>query len=137
MASLKRRPFGELESVIMRAVWASDGPLSVREISNAISDSDEKAYTTVQTVTERLFAKGWLSRQRVGKAFVYSAARSADEYTAGLMEQALDASSDRPAALVMFAGHLSAEESAALLEALAAPRPPVKKVRRAGRSNRE
>ena len=113
-----RRPFGDLETAIMTVVWASSGPLTVREISNAISQANEKAYTTIQTVTERLHAKGWLSRTRQGKAFVYGAAQSADEYTAGLMEEALEASVDRPAALVRFAGHLSADEAASLRAAL-------------------
>jgi len=114
-----RRPFGDLETAIMTVVWSSSRPLSVRDISNEISQSSEKAYTTVQTVTERLYAKGWLSRQREGKAFLYGAAQTPDQYTAGLMEEALDASIDRPAALVRFAGHLSAAEAASLRDALA------------------
>ncbi|NQU37828.1 MAG: BlaI/MecI/CopY family transcriptional regulator [Actinobacteria bacterium] len=102
----------------MRAVWAADHPLTVRKISESLQGETDLAYTTVQTVTERLVGKGWLSRQRQGKAFVYQAARSAEEYTAGLMEEALDDSVDRPGALVQFAGQLTESEAAMLRSAL-------------------
>ncbi|WP_258534986.1 hypothetical protein [Streptomyces sp. PT12] len=46
------------------------------------------------------------------------AVRSADDYTAALLEQALDTTADRTGALVRFAGRLDPDEAAALRAAL-------------------
>ncbi|GAA0476982.1 BlaI/MecI/CopY family transcriptional regulator [Streptomyces olivaceiscleroticus] len=62
--------------------------------------------------------KRWLERVKHGRAFHYSALRSADDYTAELMERALHSSADRANALIRFAGRLAAAEAAALREAL-------------------
>ncbi|MBZ4018779.1 BlaI/MecI/CopY family transcriptional regulator [Streptomyces purpurogeneiscleroticus] len=113
------RPFGELEADIMRIVWASNEPLNIQGIVDALNGEQRQlAYTTVMTVTERLRAKGWLERAKQGRSFHYGAARTADDYSAGLMEQALDSSADRTSALLRFAGRLDASEAAALRRAL-------------------
>ncbi|WP_052867257.1 BlaI/MecI/CopY family transcriptional regulator [Streptomyces niger] len=112
------RAFGELESDIMRVVWASEEPLSVQRITDALNEKRSLAYTTVMTVTERLRTKGWLERAKQGRSYRYQALRSADDYTAELMEQALESSTDRATALLHFAGRLDAAEAAALRRAL-------------------
>ncbi|MFI8993361.1 BlaI/MecI/CopY family transcriptional regulator [Streptomyces sp. NPDC053542] len=112
------RPFGELESDIMRVVWASEEPLSIQRITDALNEERSLAYTTVMTVTERLRTKGWLGRTKQGRSYRYWALRSADDYTAELMEQALESSTDRATALLHFAGRLDAAEAAALRRAL-------------------
>jgi len=112
------RPFGELEGDIMRVVWASSEPLAIQQITDALNEERPLAYTTVMTVTERLRTKGWLERAKKGRSYRYSAVRSADDYTAELMEQALESSVDRGNALLRFAGRLDADEVAALREAL-------------------
>ncbi|GGL61056.1 penicillinase repressor [Streptomyces fumigatiscleroticus] len=114
------RPFGELEADVMRVVWASVEPISVQRIVDILNESRPLAYTTVMTVTERLRVKGWLERVKQGRSYRYSAVRSADDYTAELMEQALDSSPDRATALLHFAGRLEADEAAALRKALEA-----------------
>ncbi|MFI9031008.1 BlaI/MecI/CopY family transcriptional regulator [Streptomyces sp. NPDC053560] len=112
------RPFGELESDIMRVVWASAEPLSIQRITDVLNEERPLAYTTVMTVTERLRAKGWLGRAKRGRSYRYSPLRSADDYTAELMEQALASCTDRANALLHFAGRLDADEAAALRKAL-------------------
>ncbi|MFC4467334.1 BlaI/MecI/CopY family transcriptional regulator [Streptomyces xiangluensis] len=115
------RPFGELEADIMRVVWASGEPLNIQGITDALNgEGRQLAYTTVMTVTERLRVKGWLERVKQSRSYRYSAVRSAEDYSAELMRQALDSSSDRTGALLRFAGRLGAAEAAALREALAA-----------------
>ncbi|GAA4306247.1 BlaI/MecI/CopY family transcriptional regulator [Streptomyces venetus] len=114
------RPFGELEAEIMRVMWAGREPLNIHEIVDALHrDGRQSAYTTVMTVTERLRTKGWLERVKQGRSFRYSPLRNADDYSAELMEQALESSTDRESALLRFAGRLDASEAAALRQALA------------------
>ncbi|MFC6064152.1 BlaI/MecI/CopY family transcriptional regulator [Streptomyces ochraceiscleroticus] len=113
------RAFGELEADVMRIVWASSEPLNIQGIVDALNgEGRQLAYTTVMTVTERLRTKGWLERVKQGRSFRYSAVRTADDYSAGLMQQALDSSADRTSALLRFAGRLDASEAAALRQAL-------------------
>ncbi|GGU11468.1 penicillinase repressor [Streptomyces coeruleorubidus] len=104
----------------MRVMWASGEPLNVHEIVDALHrEGRDPAYTTVMTVTERLRTKGWLERDKQGRSFRYSPVRTADDYSAELMEQALESSADRESALLRFAGRLDASEAAALRRALA------------------
>ena len=101
------RGFGDLEGAIMEQVWAAGGPLLVREIQRALEP--ERAYNTVWTVTEILFRKGWLAREKEGRAYRYRATVSRDEYTGDLMGEALAASADRAAACRRFALRFCAE----------------------------
>ena len=113
------RPFGELEAAIMRVVWEHDVPISVRTIVDRLNQERGVAYTTVITVAERLREKGMLTRVRRGRAFLYEAFMSAEDFSADLMRQVLDSSESRSATLLRFAGQLSSEESASLRAALA------------------
>lgn len=112
------RAFGELEAEIMAVVWRSGDGVSVRSLTNTLNEERSLAYTTVMTVTERLREKGWLTRSKEGRSYRYRAARSAEDYTAELMQQALDTSGDRKTALVRFVDRLDADEAAALRAAL-------------------
>src|SRR6266700_2026522 len=78
------RGFGELEAAIMDRVWAAGRPVRVREIHDALRPDREPAYNTVLTVVEILYRKGWLAREKDGRAFRYRATASREEYTAGL-----------------------------------------------------
>ena len=109
--------FGDLEAEIMDVVWAAGSPVRVREVSEQLNRVRPLAFNTVQTVMENLYHKGWLGRQKEGRAYRYAPLVSAEEYSAGLMRQALAASSDRPAVLMHFIGELSADEADALEEA--------------------
>lgn len=115
------RPFGDLEADVMRVLWAAgDEPLTIHAITDTLNgEGRQVAYTTVMTVTERLRTKGWLERTKVSRSFRYSAIRTADDYSAELMEQALGTSADRASALLRFAGRLDPAEAAALRRALA------------------
>ena len=108
---------GDLEARVMRRVWARREPVTVREVLGDLQQERPVAYTTVMTVMDNLRKKGWLQRQAEGRAYRYAPLISAEEYSAGLMRQALAASSDRPAVLMRFIGELSADEAGALEEA--------------------
>ncbi|TDO48460.1 putative transcriptional regulator [Kribbella sp. VKM Ac-2527] len=112
------RRLGELEAGVMVAVWKHDEPVTVRTILDELDRDPAPAYTTVITIVERLRAKGWLRRERVGRSFQYAAVRTAATYTAELMGDVLESSADRGAALQRFAGRLSVEEIADLRAAL-------------------
>ena len=111
------RSFGELETRIMNVVWSAEGAVTVHEVVDTL-DSPKVAYTTAMTVIERLRHKGWLERERRGRAFLYRATRDEGEYAAWLMGEALNEAQDRPAALLSFAEHLSGDEVEALRRAL-------------------
>lgn len=108
---------GDLEVQVMRAIWARGGPVTVRDVLADLRAERPLAYTTVMTVMGNLRKKGWLRRHDEGRAYRYEPLVSAQEYSAGLMRQALAASTDRPAVLLHFLGELSAEERGALEEA--------------------
>ncbi|MGP4025550.1 BlaI/MecI/CopY family transcriptional regulator [Actinomadura sp. 3N407] len=110
--------FGELEAAIMDRVWAADEPVRVRHVVDDLQRSREIAYTTVQTVMEILYRKGWLAREKQGKAHYYWAAASREDYTAGLVEEALATTTDRASALVRLIGRMDSAEVAELRRAI-------------------
>lgn len=110
------RGFGDLEAAIMERVWAAGRPLLVREIQQALEP--QRAYNTVWTVVEILSRKGWLTRERDGRAYRYVATVSREDYTAGLMGEALAASTDRAATLRLFAERIEPAEAEQLRRAL-------------------
>src|ERR1700758_3358278 len=112
------RRFGELEAVIMDRLWDWGRPALVRAVVDALHDDRALAYTTVMTVMENLYRKGWLRRERDGRAWRYAATGPRSSYTAGLMSDALATSPDRRTALAHFALQMSPHDAALLREAL-------------------
>lgn len=113
------RRLGELEAEIMDRLWKWRRPATVREIVDDINRTRPVAYTTVMTVANILHGKGWLLReQKEGRAWLYEPVRTREQYSAALMEDALEASEDRPVALAHFVGQMSPAELAALRKAL-------------------
>jgi predicted transcriptional regulator len=112
------RGFGELESTVMQWLWDHGEPATVREVHTALVAKREIAYTTVLTVMDNLYKKGWLTREPVGRAHRYQPVASREQYGARLMREALDGSGDRAAALLHFVAGMSLEEAVALRGAL-------------------
>ena len=108
---------GDLELQVMRRVWARREPVTVRDVLGDLQRDRDIAYTTVMTVMGNLEKKGWLRRHADGRAYRYEPLISAEEYSAGLLRQALEASTDRPAVLMHFIEELSADEARAIEEA--------------------
>lgn len=66
----------KLELQIMEALW-SCGPSAVREVQERFPEERRPAYTTVQTMLNRLEAKKAVRRTRkIGNAFIFEAAIS-------------------------------------------------------------
>jgi predicted transcriptional regulator len=112
------RRFGELEAVIMERLWQRGRPTLVREILDDLRGDRDLAYTTVMTVMENLHRKGWLRRERDGRAWRYEPTGSRSGYTAALMNEALETSADRRRALAHFALQMSPRDAAVLRDAL-------------------
>jgi predicted transcriptional regulator len=112
------RRFGELEAVIMERLWELGRPVLVREMVEALRPERALAYTTVMTVMDNLHRKGWLRRERDGRAWRYEPTGSRSGYTAALMSDALATSTDRRTALAHFALQMSPQDAALLRDAL-------------------
>jgi predicted transcriptional regulator len=85
---------------------------------DALHEERALAYTTVMTVMENLYRKGWLRRERDGRAWRYVPTGSRSGYTAALMNDALGTSADRRTALAHFVLQMSPHDAALLQEAL-------------------
>ena len=74
----------KVELRVMDAIWRV-GPASVREIQEALPARNRPAYTTVQTVCERLTTKGLLTRRSAtdlrGNPYIYEAAIAPTTFT--------------------------------------------------------
>ena len=108
------RQFGELEAVIMDRLWEWGRPVLVREVVDDLRDEWGLAYTTVMTVMENLYRKGWLRRERDGRAWRYEPTGSRSGYTAALMNDALATSADHRTALAHFALQMSPHDAGQL-----------------------
>jgi predicted transcriptional regulator len=100
------RGLGELERAIMDTVWNSANGVSGRDVVKILNQDRELAYTTVLTVMDRLVTKGFLTRTRSGRHYVYAAVQSRAAYTAGLMAEVLGDAEDQRDVLLHFVGQV-------------------------------
>jgi len=112
------RQFGELEAAIMDRLWDWGRPALVREVLEDLRKDRPLAYTTVMTVMENLHRKGWLRRDRDGRAWRYQPTGSRSGYTAALMSNALATTTDRRTALAHFVLQMSPHDAELLQQAL-------------------
>jgi predicted transcriptional regulator len=114
------RGFGELEAVIMDRIWDREPGTSttVREVFDQLTAERDIAYTTVMSTMDNLHGKGWLAREREGKAYRYWATLSREEHSARLMREALDGGGRSDLVLSHFVEQIGPEESDRLREAL-------------------
>jgi len=102
---------GELQEQIMRALWRL-GQGRVGEVRDELPKRHRSAYTTVQTVLNRLAERGLLGRQREGNAIIYKPRVSEAEYLSGSLSRALTGISGeaRRAAIAHLVGGLDQKE---------------------------
>lgn len=79
---------GSLQAEVMRIVWELS-EATVDDVRAAQPRSRRAAYTTVQTVMNRLLERGLLERERRGKAFVYRARYKESELVARSLRERL------------------------------------------------
>ncbi len=115
---MQKRGFGDLEAVVMDRIWTRSAPVTVREIFDELTGAREIAYTTVMSTMDNLHRKGWLERQRVGKAYSYWPQMTREERSANLMRDAFHSGGDTELVLSFFLGQMNDEESARLRVAL-------------------
>ena len=111
-----RRARGELESDVLAALWAADGPVTAGQVRETLPGN--LAYTTVLTILSRLHDKDMLVRHREGRGYAYEPVRDEASHTAQRMRSLLEGGSDREAVLAQFVSELSAQDEHVLHQLL-------------------
>jgi predicted transcriptional regulator len=94
---------GPLERTIMEFLWdRGDAEVTVRDVLESPAGR-RSAYTTVMTVLDRLWRKGFLARRMVGRAYVYRVRLTRDQHVGDLVARVLAGSGDRRTAFLGFA----------------------------------
>jgi predicted transcriptional regulator len=106
---------GELQTQVMAAVWRL-GNATVEEVRSGLPPRYRGAYTTIQTVLNRLAERGLLSRHKSGNAIEYRPRISEADYLSRSISQTLaGASMDaRQAALARLISDLDKDELSTL-----------------------
>ncbi|OKH80784.1 CopY family transcriptional regulator [Mycobacterium sp. ST-F2] len=112
------RGFGDLEAVVMDRLWGRDGATTVREVYEEMLSDRDIAYTTVMSTMDNLHRKGWLTRERLGKAYLYTPQMTREQYSAQLMRDALGDGGRAEVVLAHFLEQISDDESAELRKVL-------------------
>ena len=81
---------GELESAVIEVLWA-EPELTVVDVEERLRHQREIAHTTVLTTLDRMHRKGYLTREKHGKAFLYSPAYSREEFARAMAQEVLGA----------------------------------------------
>lgn len=102
---------GELQEQIMRVMWRIERG-TVEDVRKGLPKRNRGAYTTIQTVLNRLAERGLLARRREGKVIYYSARISEADYVSRSVNRTLSSASHeaRKAALASLVGGLDASE---------------------------
>lgn len=108
------RGFGDLEAVVMDRLWGRDGATTVREVYEEMLSDRDIAYTTVMSAMDNLHRKGWLARERSGKACRYWATLTREQHSARLMREVLDAGGRSDLVLSHFLQQIGPQRSARL-----------------------
>lgn len=101
----------------MDRIWSAPDTITVRTVFEDLLRSREIAYTTVMTTMDNLHRKGWLERERDGKAYRYRARLSREQYSAQLMREALGGGRS-DLVLAHFVEQISDDDTAALRKVL-------------------
>lgn len=104
-----RGELGPLERTVMDHIWEQGADVTVRDVLETKAGAG-LAYTTVMTILDRLWRKGFLRRSRVGRAYVYRIRRTEQEYLAGLMDRVLTGAADRRSVLLGFVRGIDQED---------------------------
>ena len=112
-----RGELGPLERTVMDVVWDSADGVTVRDVLDQ-RGVDDLAYTTVMTILDRLWRKGYVSRRRRGRAYAYRPRISREEHVAGVVSEALAGAQDRREVMLGFVRGVSEEDIVELRRAL-------------------
>ncbi len=84
------RVLGELETAVMELLWR-EPELTVCQVEERLQQRRQIAHTTVLTTLDRMHRKGYLTREKQGKAFVYAPRYTREEFERGLTQEVLGA----------------------------------------------
>ena len=105
----------------MKIVWERDRS-TVRDVYEALLERRKVAYTTVMTMMKILEQKGYVTKDRADRAFVYRPARPRQQVLGGMVREFIDRVFDGASKpmLVHLVKHtkLSEKERKALLRAI-------------------
>jgi|SRR5665647_9188 len=73
-------PLGDLEGPVLEALW-DGGELPTPAVHALIGKPRGLAYTTILTILQRLYKKGLAGRREEGRAHIYYAAVSREEFS--------------------------------------------------------
>lgn len=85
-----KQVLGELEADVIGVLWQQPNQ-TVVEVEERLRRKREIAHTTVLTTLDRMHRKGYLSREKQGKAFVYSPRHTREEFERALAQEILGA----------------------------------------------
>ena len=102
---------GELQLQVMSVLWRL-GEANVEQVRTALPKRSRGAYTTVQTVLNRLVERGLLVRHKQGNSYLYAPKLTESEYLSRSIERTLSAASAeaRQVALAELIGNLDQGE---------------------------
>ncbi|PJJ03047.1 putative transcriptional regulator [Streptomyces sp. 2333.5] len=104
----RRRGQGQLEAQVLAALHRAPGPAGAAWVQERLGG--DLAYTTVMTILSRLHAKQAVTRERSGRAYLWSPAADEAGLAALRMRRVLDGEPDRDAVLTSFVSTLSAQD---------------------------
>jgi predicted transcriptional regulator len=85
-----KQVLGKLEAEVMEILWRRSNQ-AVSEVEERLRRRREIAHTTVLTTLDRMYRKGYLTREKSGKAFVYAPRYTREEFERGLAQEVLGA----------------------------------------------
>jgi predicted transcriptional regulator len=85
-----KQVLGKLEAEVMQILWQRPGQ-AVSEVETQLRRKREIARTTVLTTLDRMHNKGYLTREKQGKAFVYSPRYSREDFEREMAQEVLGA----------------------------------------------
>jgi predicted transcriptional regulator len=83
-----RQVLGELEADVICVLWQQPNQ-TVVEVEERLRRKREIAHTTVLTTLDRMHRKGYLLREKQGKAFIYSPRHTREEFERALAHEVL------------------------------------------------
>ena len=86
MMRKKKKDLGELELAVLNAVFERPAS-SVREIAEVMAEERGLARTTILTVMQRLHAKGFLKRKKMGAVYRYTGTSEQRQVVSDLIGQ--------------------------------------------------
>ena len=83
-----KQVLGKLEAEVMQVLWQQPGQ-TVSEVEDRLRRKREIAHTTVLTTLDRMYRKGYLTREKQGKAFIYTPRYDREQFERELAQEIL------------------------------------------------